>query len=491
MVQGIDQVYSLLDKQKQDRAAALASRERKNERNNVITDLLVKGGVAIGNTLLENKTRDFINSTEQQGLRRAANAADAAVVRLEKIGSQMDEHKGGRLDYMREVVTPLVTAEFNATTQDYREGQDPYNNVLQNRIMDAAKERLRIFEEAEAIYKNKDMRNFGDRLDILQNKFTDSSLSEFAVSAVSNLGKSKEDLEMEQIIAFKEFTDEQKEGTRGYYMAQLQDLVTAYNKTGDLALSSRFAKENNEDMILQDPTDEERYAFKTSITFKEYGTATNKKLYVVKQKQRMDRSVEGPEGKPFWQDIGKADISLYSDDPEFGLTELEYVQGVYNSVGFADLIAKFKIDKEKLGEYHTRLQNQGLSLVPQNKAELAKYLQITSQFLTENTSYFTEGQEKAQEELIAATLRQGSEIDKTIREMGQSDAALEKTIARKIKAGELDPETTVEMYKSMLTRQAAQLTAQMTKGISAAVRGIKSDNPPKSEVLDTRDTRTP
>ena len=490
MVQGIDPVYSLLDKQKQDRAAALASRERKNERNNVITDLLVKGGVAIGNTLLENKTRDFINSTEQQGLRRAANAADAAVVRLEKISSKMDEHKGGRLDYMREAVTPLVTAEFNATTQDYREGQDPYNNVLQNRIMDAAKERLRIFEEAEAIYKNKDMRNFGDRLDILQNKFTDSSLSEFAVSAVSNLGKSKEDLEMEQIIAFKEFTDEQEEGTRGYYMAQLQDLVTAYNKTGDLALSSRFAKENNEDMILQDPTDEERYAFKTSITFKEYGPSTNKKLYVVKQKQRMDRSVEGPEGKPFWQDIGKADISLYSDDPEFGLTELEYVQGVYNSVGFADLIAKFKIDKEKLGEYHTRLQNQGLSLVPQNKAELAKYLQVTSQFLTENTSYFTEGQEKAQEELIAATLKQGSEIDKMIREMGQSDAALEKTIARKIKAGELDPETTIEMYKSMLTRQAAQLTAQMTKGISAAVRGIKSDNPPKSKVLDTRDTRT-
>src|SRR5210317_282708 len=485
MVQGIDPVYSLLDKQKQDRAAALASRKRKNERNDVITDLLVKGGVAIGNTLLENKTRDFINSTEQQGLRRAANAADATVVRLEKISSAMDEHKGGRLDYMREAVTPLVTAEFNATTQDYREGQDPYNNVLQNRIMDAAKERLRIFEEAEAIYKNKDMRNFGDRLDILQNKFTDSSLSEFAVSAVSNLGKSKEDLEMEQIIAFKEFTDEQEEGTRGYYMAQLQDLVTAYNKTGDLALSSRFAKENNEDMILQDPTDEERYAFKTSITFKEYGTATNKKLYVVKQKQRMDRSVEGPDGKPFWQDIGKAEINLYSDDPEFGLTELEYVQGVYDSVGFADLIAKFKIDKEKLSDYHTRLQNQELSLVPRNKAELAKYLQITSQFLTENTSYFTEGQEKLQEGLIDAVLKNGGEIDKIIREMGQADAELEKTIKRKIQAGELDPQTTVEMYKNMLSRQAAQLSAQMTQGIYSAVRGIKSDAPPKSKVLDT------
>ena len=68
--------------------------------------------------------------------------------------------------------------------------------------------------------------------------------------------------------------------------------------------------------------------------------------------------------------------------------------------------------------------------------------------------------------------------------MGRPDAELEKTIERMIKAGELDSETTVEMYKSMLTRQAAQLTAQMTKGISSTVRGIKSDAPPKSEVLD-------
>ena len=198
----------------------------------------------------------------------------------------------------------------------------------------------------------------------------------------------------------------------------------------------------------------------------------------------MDRSVEGPEGKPFWQDIGEADIGLYSDDPEFGLTEQEYVQGVYDSVGFKDLISKFKIDKEKLSEYHTRLQNQELSLVPQNKEELAKYLQITTQFLTENTSYFTEGQEKLQEGLIEAMLEQGSEVDKTIKEMGQSDAALEKTIKRKIKDGELAPETTVEMYKNMLARQAAQLTAQMTKGIYSAVRGMKSDDPPKSKVLD-------
>ena len=34
---------------------------------------------------------------------------------------------------------------------------------------------------------------------------------------------------MEQILDFKEFVDTQTEGTRGYYAAQLKDLVTAYD----------------------------------------------------------------------------------------------------------------------------------------------------------------------------------------------------------------------------------------------------------------------
>ena len=267
MVQGIDATHSLLDEQKQRRANEAARRERKRELQDNITKLLVEGGLYLGNAILADKTQDFVNSTEQRGLRRMANAADANIDFLKKEATKMEQHTGDRLDYMMAQVTPLVTAEFKAETEDYREGQDPYNYALQNRIREVAQERLRLFEEAEAIYKDKDMNNFGDRLDVLQNKYTDSSLTEFAVSAVRNIGKSKEDLEMEEILAFKDFVDQQTEGTRGYYAAQLQDLVTAYNRTGDLALSSRFAKEANVDTVLGDPTKEERFAYKTTIKF--------------------------------------------------------------------------------------------------------------------------------------------------------------------------------------------------------------------------------
>lgn len=481
MVQGIDATYSLLDEQKQRRANEAARRERKNEVQDNITKLLVEGGLYLGNAVLADKTQDFINSTEQRGLRQMANAADANIAFLETEATKMQEYKGDRLHYMMDQVTPLVTAEFNAETEDYREGQDPYNYALQNRIREVAQERLRLFEEAEAIYKDKDMNNFGDRLDVLQNKYTDSSLTEFAVSAVRNIGKSKEDLEMEEILAFKDFVDQQTEGTRGYYAAQLQDLVTAYNRTGDLALSSRFAKEANVDTVLGDPTKEERFAYKTTIKFQEYGPSNNRKLFVVKQQQRMDRSVLGPDKKPFWEDVGEADISLYSDDPEFGLTEQEYVQGVYDSVGFSDLVSKYKIDKQKLDEYHTRLQDNGLSLIPRNKEELATYLQITTQFLTENTSYFTEGQEEVQKGLIQAALAKGADVDKLISEMSRPVGELEKVVEQKIRDGELDQGTTVEMYRNMLSQQAAQLSAQIAQGVMTASRQIRI---PQSEVIE-------
>lgn len=483
MVQGIDATYSLLDDQKQKRAAEVARRERKNEESDLLADLLVKGGMAIGNGLLEKKTTNFINSTEQRGLRRTANAADANVAYLEKIGTAMADHKGGRLDYMREVVTPLVTAEFNATTPDYREGQDPYNKTLQNRIMDVARERLRLFEEAEDIYKNKDMNNFGDRLDLLQNKYTDSNLSELAVSAVSNFGKSKEDLEMEQILDFKEFVDTQTEGTRGYYAAQLQDLVTAYKKTGDLALSSRFAQEKNAERVLPEATKEERYAFKTKITFQEFGSSTNKRLFIVKQKQRMDRSVEGPDGKPFWTDVeGTDEVRLYSEDPQFGLTEQEYVQAMYDSIGFADLISKYKIDKQQLNVYHERLQDAGISLIPRTNEELNTYLKITNQFLTENKSYFTEGQEKIQEAFIDNALKSGGEVDKLLSQISQADSELEETVEQLIKAEKLQPGTTVETYRKILSRRAAKLSAQITTAIMYQARQIDIE----STVLDTK-----
>ena len=498
MVQGIDATYSLLDNQKQQRANEAARRERKNEVQDNLTKLLIDGGLALGNAVLADKTQDFINSTEQRGLRQMANAADASISFFQEEAQKMQQHEGDRLSYMMKVMAPIVTAEFNAETEDYREGQDPYNRVLQNRIREAAQERLRLFEEAEAIYQGKDMNNFGDRLDVLQNKYSDSNLTELAVSTVRNIGKSKEDLEMEEILAFKDFVDQQTEGTRGYYAAQLQDLVTAYNRTGDLGLSSRFAQENNVDRVMPDATDEERYAYKTTISFQSVGTGTKSKLFVIKQKQRMDRKTLGPDGRPYWEDIDDATAELYSNDPQFGLTEQEYVQAMYDSIGFADLISKYELDTERLNVYHQRLIDAEISLVPRTKEEFRKYLKITNDFLAEEESYFTAGQKKFQEGYIERMLENGGEIDKLLGEAALSDGDLQRTIDSLARNDKTFVGMTPDEYRNLLTTKAATLAAQIAQeGMNAARRiSVDTEDPAsltgtgQSQVLSTEQVNT-
>ena len=106
MVQGIDATYSLLDNQKQQRANEAARRERKNEVQDTLTKLLVDGGLALGNAVLADKTQDFINSTEQRGLRQMANAADASISFFQSEAEKMQQHEGDRLSYMMKVMAP-------------------------------------------------------------------------------------------------------------------------------------------------------------------------------------------------------------------------------------------------------------------------------------------------------------------------------------------------------------------------------------------------
>ena len=65
--------------------------------------------------------------------------------------------------------------------------------------------------------------------------------------------------------------------------------------------------------------------------------------------------------------------------------------------------------------------------------------------------------------------------------MSRPDGELEKVVAQKIRDKELKPGTTVEMYRNMLSQQAAQLSAQIAQGVMTAARQIEI---PQSKVID-------
>lgn len=267
MVQGIDPVYSLLDKQKQDRAAEVARSERKNEENNLLTTLLVKGGAAIGNAVLQNKTYDFMNSTEQRSARQVAARADDNIAYVENIFQQIKDSDQTELDFMMGRVDGLVKSRLEAETPDWMENIDDYESVLYNRKLELATSQLEQLRAARKIYEGKDMNNFEDRLDIVNKRYGPSNnLESLATSTLAGFfdGKSKEDLDREEMLAYEDFINSKEEGSRAYYAQKLQHIIDNLEQSGDMASSKAYA----DSMMLSIPSPEERIVTITKRTIK-------------------------------------------------------------------------------------------------------------------------------------------------------------------------------------------------------------------------------
>lgn len=241
MVQGIDVTYSLLDDQKQKRAAEVARRERKNEESDLLAGLLVKGGMAIGNAVLKNKTYDFMNSTEQRGATQLAAQADSSISRTEAEWDQIEASKQSPLVYLTEQALPYIKEDVKANMPDWMEGLDEtaYEAKIYGAAKKVAQKRLDILTEARQIYEGTDMNNFSGQLEITRNRYRPQNLSDLATQAFSGFfdGKSKQDLDVEELLAYKSFIDDQDPASRAYHAKKLNALVTAYEETGSMVMA--------------------------------------------------------------------------------------------------------------------------------------------------------------------------------------------------------------------------------------------------------------
>ena len=265
MVQSIDVTYSLLDDQKQKRAAEVARRERKNEESDLLAGLLVKGGMAIGNAVLKNKTYDFMNSTEQRSARQIATRADNNISYVENIFQQMADSKQTEQEFMMGRVGGAVEARLKSETPNWMESLDDYESILYKRKVEEANLQLKKLREAREIYEGKDMNNFEDRLDMVNKRYGPSNnLASLATSTVAGFldGKSKEDVDIEELLAYQDFINSKKEGSRAYYAKKLQLIVESLEETGDMAASKAYA----DSMMLREPTPEERAIIITKDT---------------------------------------------------------------------------------------------------------------------------------------------------------------------------------------------------------------------------------
>lgn len=243
MVQGIDATFSLLQKQQQDRADEIARQKGDDGLTNEILGGLIKGGVAIGNAVLKNKTYDFMNTTEQRAATQLATQADTAISRIQHEWDTINNATTTPIEYLTDQIVPYMREQVKAETPDWMEGLDEVSTEYEAKIYEASKQvaqkRLDILTEARDVYEQEGMDDFSGQLEMVRNRYRVTDLGDLATQSLAGLfdGKSKTELDMEEILAYKDFTDAQDENSRAYHGKRLVELFDAFERTGNLAMA--------------------------------------------------------------------------------------------------------------------------------------------------------------------------------------------------------------------------------------------------------------
>tara|TARA_Y100000361_G_scaffold152958_1_gene173604 strand:+ start:610 stop:2058 length:1449 start_codon:yes stop_codon:yes gene_type:complete len=322
MVQGIDATFSLLQKQQQDRADELARRRRDQELSDTILSGLLKGGLAIGNAVLANKTQDFLNTTEQRAATQIAAQADNNIARFKQEWDAIngDEQFGSPLEYLTNQAIPFMEAELKAKTPKYMQGLDEVRFQAQVRkaAQQVAQERLDILTEARDIYEGKDMNEFESRLDMTRSRYRATDLGELVTQMAAGLfdGKSAQDVDMQEMLDYKDFVDAQDPNSRAYHAKRLQELVKSYDETGDMAMAQVDATNK---MIANMAIDPDRGP-KTTRSFLDVKNVGGV-MVLVEQLETTDMSRRDLTGKPI-KTYGDPEYTIVDESKTITPTEL-------------------------------------------------------------------------------------------------------------------------------------------------------------------------
>ena len=283
----------------------------KDERNAAIVKLLVKGGELIGNQVLANKTLDFMNTTEQRGATQLAAQADTNIARLKAEWAEIDAAEGQTpLEFLTAKAIPFMKQSVKASTPDWKEGLDEigYEAKVYKAAQEVAKERLKILTEARDIYEGQDMNQFSNRLDLVRGRYRPNSLGQLFTSTFAKAfdGKSQEDLDIEEMLAYRDFIDDQDPTSRAYHAKKLNALVESYEETGSMLLAQVDAVNK---LIADQVVDPKRGPITTKpvLSVKNVGGT----MVLVNQTETTDMSRKDLDGKP---------VKTY-DDPTYTVVD--------------------------------------------------------------------------------------------------------------------------------------------------------------------------
>lgn len=371
----IDQFAQSLLSDVRQRNRDLQKEREREERKALLAGIGVNLLGKIGNKVLAQQTENFINSTEYRGAAQVARVADNNIADFEAEWNRIENSKQDPMEYLMNKYKPIVEERMKANTPDWQEGLTNYDGILFKRTRELAEQQLDRLMQARNIYEDKGMDQNATRLEMIAKKYRPATIEDFVTGRLVNFfgGKSREDYDREEILALKDFTDSQEEGSRGYYAKKLRLLKEEYDRSGDLAVSKAYA----EGMTRKEADPAEKFFTEVKTDIKTVGD----KSFIYEITNTYDLSSPGGIEKPI------RSTTKFKGDPTSLLSNAEIVKASIDAFNPMDWVDDNFTEEAKSLFYRELANNKVSAANIKTPEEFATLVSVFDTMAADSMSY--------------------------------------------------------------------------------------------------------
>jgi len=289
--------------------------------------------------------------------------------------NRIENSKQDPMEYLMNKYKPIVEERMKANTPDWQEGLTNYDGILFKRTRELAEQQLDRLMQARNIYEDKGMDQNATRLEMIAKKYRPATIEDFVTGRLVNFfgGKSREDYDREEILALKDFTDAQEEGSRGYYAKKLKLLKEEYDRTGDLAVSKAYA----EGMTRKEADPAEKFFTEVKTDIKTVGD----KSFIYEITNTYDLSSPGGIEKPI------RSTTKFKGDPTSLLSNAEIVKASIDAFNPMDWVDDNFTEEAKSLFYRELANNKVSAANIKTPEEFATLVSVFDTMAADSMSY--------------------------------------------------------------------------------------------------------
>jgi hypothetical protein len=218
---------------------------RKEAERNQLQGLLLKVGLTVGNKLLANRTKRFMNSTEVKSAARVARASDALMADNMRIWDAIDASGKDPLQYLIDQNKPIAQQEINNQFAFKDRGTQDYEATIYKTAKQMAQDQLDALNKMRAIRMDNNLGKDEQRVQTLAKELRPSTVQDAIIGKLTGIfeGFTGQDADENELLSFEEYINDQDPASRGYLIKKYQALGEEYKRSGSLEKAYQTARD--------------------------------------------------------------------------------------------------------------------------------------------------------------------------------------------------------------------------------------------------------